>query len=74
MPFEIPQLESTGFIILKIAAIVGMALYVVFAFVVLKQVNIMTQTLEVNFEKPLRIAAALHLFTAILVFIYSIIM
>ena len=74
MLFETPPLESTGWFFVKIGAIIGMALYVVFAVIVSKQVGIMTQTLEINFEKPLKLFSTLHLIASVFVFIYSILM
>jgi len=35
-------------------------IYIVFAFVIVKQVGKMTETLEVGFEAPLRFLALLH--------------
>jgi len=50
--------------VVKIFVIVGLVVYFVFAFVVLKQVNKMTDTLEVGFEKQIRFIALLHLIFA----------
>lgn len=45
--------------------IVGLSLYIIFAFVVVRQVNQMTDTLEVGFEGPIRFAAWLHFLFAL---------
>lgn len=61
----IPDLESGLFIGLEIFMISGLVVYLVFALVVVRQVNQMTDTLEVGFETPIRLAAWLHLIFAI---------
>ncbi|KKR11249.1 MAG: hypothetical protein UT39_C0009G0009 [Candidatus Woesebacteria bacterium GW2011_GWA1_39_21] len=68
------QLRDSGFFILKIASVVLLALYFVYAFIIVRQVNLMTQTIDVAFKKPLKVFAALHLIYALLVLLYAIIM
>lgn len=51
--------------IFEIAVLAAGIFYVIFALVVVKQVNKMTDTLEVGFEAPLRFFALLHLLMAI---------
>lgn len=51
--------------IVKIFFLVGILVYVVFAAVVVRQVHLMTETLEVGFETPIRILAWLHLGVAL---------
>lgn len=58
------ELNSFIFIGVEIFAIVGLVLYLVFALVVLRQVKLMTDTLEVGFEGPILAAAWLHLILA----------
>lgn len=58
-------------LIVKIAAVIGLVIYVIFAFIVMKQVNLMTETLELDFERPIKAVAAFHLIYAIGVLIFA---
>jgi len=58
--------------IAKILVSFALLLYVGFAFVVLKQVNLMIETLQ-SLSLPLRVIAALHLAVAIFVFTLALI-
>lgn len=60
---------------LFITGAIGIAFvfYIIFAFVILKQVNKMTDTLEVGFEGVLRTLAILHLLFAVLAFIATLV-
>lgn len=51
--------------IFEVAVIGASIFYIIFAFVILKQVNKMTQTLEVGFEAPIKFFALVHLLLAI---------
>ncbi|EKE06391.1 MAG: hypothetical protein ACD_19C00014G0005 [uncultured bacterium] len=59
--------------IIKILVIILLGIYIVFAFVIVRQVQLMTDTLEVGFEKQLKFLAFLHFLFAIAVLIFSII-
>lgn len=52
--------EGFGYALLEIAVLAALAIYIIFAFVVVRQVGKMTETLEVGFEAPLRFLALLH--------------
>ncbi len=71
-----PELNLTGtaFFIVKIAAIVGLLVYNIFAFIVIKQVDLMTQTLEVDLEGVIRSIAVFHFIVSLCVLLYAIIM
>lgn len=58
--------------IVKILILILMTIYLVFAFVVVRQVQLMTDTLEVGFESQLRLLSFIHLLFAIAVLIFSI--
>jgi hypothetical protein len=58
--------------VVKIMVIVGLSLYCVFAFVIVRQVTHMIATLEVGFETPIRIFTFLHFFAALGLLILSI--
>ena len=56
-------------LVAKIFALVALGIYIVFALVVVRQVNLMVKTLEVGFEGIIKLVAWAHLFFAIIVFI-----
>lgn len=49
----------------RILIFIGLGLYSLFAGIVVRQVMLMTDTLEVGFEAPIRVVAFLHLFFAL---------
>lgn len=53
--------------------LVAFFLYIIFSFVIVRQVQLMTLTLEVGFETQLKILSYLHLAFAILVFLAALI-
>ncbi len=59
--------------VIKILVIILLGIYIVFAFVIVRQVQLMTDTLEVGFEKQLKFLSFLHFLFAIAVLIFSII-
>lgn len=62
----------TFWLVAKAAILLFLILYMIFATVVVRQVKLMTETLEVGFEKPIRTLALGHLIFSVLVFILSI--
>ena len=74
MPIDPGQLRESGFFLLKIGSIVLLTLYFVFAFIIVKQVNLMTRTLDVALKKQLKVFAYIHLAYSLLVLMYAIIM
>ena len=63
--------ESILTFVFKAMTLVAVGVYVVFATVVVRQVYLMTQTLRVGFETPIRMIAWLHLFFALIVLLLS---
>lgn len=57
--------------VIKILASFTLLLYIGFAFVVVKQVNLMTEVLQ-QLELPLKAIATIHLILAIFVFLLAI--
>jgi len=57
----------------KIFVLFGMAIYVVFGFVVVRQVKLMTDTLQLGFEGFIRLLSYVHLLFTIAVFIFALI-
>jgi hypothetical protein len=58
--------------VIKIFVIILLAIYIVFAFVIVRQVQLMTDTLVIGFEKQLKFLAFLHFLFAIAVLVFSI--
>ena len=54
--------------IAKIFVLFALGLYIVFAFVVIKQVSLMTRTVEVGLEGFIKLIAWAHLIFAVVVF------
>lgn len=68
------MLTSFSFLgVLKILVLFGVGLYIVFAAVVVKQVQIMTDTIKVGLETPIKIISYLHLAFAVLVFLFALV-
>lgn len=57
--------------IVKLLFLFALVIYLIFASVVVRQVYLMTETVKVGFEFPVRIIAWLFLFSAILVFLIA---
>lgn len=65
-------IELTNFniwIVIKIFALAALALYIIFAIVITRQVKVMTATLTLGFESIVRFLSIIHLLFAILVFV-----
>jgi hypothetical protein len=59
--------------ILKIVAIVLLSMYLIFALVVVRQVKMMTSTLQIGFEGLAKMFSYVHLIFAVLVLLFAII-
>ena len=68
----LPVLGMSIWALIKILVLIILALYIIFALVVVRQVQLMTDTLEVGFEWQLRIIAFIHLIFAIGVLIFAV--
>jgi len=64
-------MEFTATLIAKIAILLILAIYAIFATVILKQVSLMTKTLEVGFETPIKFVAIVHFLLAIGTFLVA---
>jgi len=60
-------------IVIKIFSVVILGMYVIFAFVITRQVKVMTDTLTLGFESVAKFLSFFHLIFAILVFLTAII-
>ena len=56
------------YFIIKIALLIFLSLYIIFAGIVVKQIRVMTDTLEVGFEKPIKIIGFVHFAFSVIVF------
>lgn len=66
---DLPLVVTDSFLVLfEGFLIVGLLIYLVFALVVIRQTNQMTETLEVGFEAPIKILAWIHLFVTLATF------
>lgn len=59
--------------LIKILVIILLGIYIVFAYVLVRQVQLMTDTLVIGFEKQIKFLAFIHFLFAIAVLIFSII-
>ncbi len=71
-PFSNLELVTDIWFVVKIMFLIGMGLYLIFAFVIIRQTHHMTNTLQVGFETPIRLFAWLHLFAAIGLLLFAI--
>lgn len=66
-----PEINFPIWFFVKIAFLFAALFYVFFAAVVVRQVYLMTQTLQVGLETPLRIVAWMHIAFAVGVFLLA---
>lgn len=71
MSATIPLLGVSLWLIVKIFVLFGLAIYLVFALVMVKQVKLMTGTLNLPLEKFVILLSYAHLVFAVLVFILA---
>jgi hypothetical protein len=67
--FNTPSIIWT---IVKIFFIVGLFVYFVFAAVVVRQIDIMTKSIKLQFELPIKILGLIHLLFALGLLIFTI--
>ncbi len=58
--------------VVKVLVIILLGIYIIFSYVIIRQVQLMTDTLVIGFEKQLKFLAFLHFLFAIAVLIFSI--
>jgi len=58
--------------IIKVLVLVFISIYIIFALVLIKQVKLMTTTIEIGFESQLKFLSILHFLFSIAVLIFSI--
>jgi hypothetical protein len=70
----IPIIGIDFWLIIKIAALVLLGMYLVFAWVIVRQVRLMTDTLQLGFEGPTKLLAYIHMIFAIFVFLAALLL
>ena len=69
----LPLLNLNIWPIVKIFVLFGFGLYIIFALVVVRQVQLMTKTIQMNFEVPVKMLAIAHFILAVGVFLFALI-
>lgn len=69
----VPEVGLSFVLVGKIFALIGLAIYIVFALVVVRQVTLMTDTIEVGLELFIKLIAWAHLIFAVFVFLTALI-
>ena len=70
---ETIQISEAVWGVVTLFVLVGLGVYVVFAGVVVRQVKLMTDTLEVGFEMPIRLFSLILLVVSIAMFLYALV-
>jgi hypothetical protein len=65
--------SSAAWLVVKLAFLMGILLYVIFAYIVTKQVKLMNDTIEVGFENAMKIVSYIHFAISIFIFILAMI-
>lgn len=69
----IPLIGISVWLVAKIFVLIALAIYIVFAAVIVKQVSLMIKTIKVGFEAPIKFVAWGHLLFALGIFVLAII-
>jgi hypothetical protein len=59
--------------IVKIFFLFGLGLYIIFALVVVRQVQLMTKTIHMSFEIPVKFLVGVHFLFAVAVFLLALV-
>lgn len=69
----IPIIGIELWLVIKILACILLGMYIIFSLVVVRQVKMMTDTLQLGFEGPVRFLAYAHLIFAVTVLIAALV-
>ena len=69
----LPILGVSVWLIAKVLVLFALTIYAIFAFVVVRQIQLMTDTLEVGFEAPIRFLGISHLIFSLVIFVLALI-
>jgi hypothetical protein len=64
-------LNSTVLLVSKIIALLGLSVYLLFSYIVLKQVSVMTQIVSGNLNPIIKLFSRLHFFVAVFVLLLA---
>lgn len=73
MTEALPIVGVSVWLIAKVLVLIALAIYGIFAFVVLRQIQLMTDTLEVGFEAPIRMLGISHLALSLVIFVLALV-
>lgn len=68
------QLVTSVLLVIKLFVLLGLGIYVVFAAIIVRQEQLMAQTVAETYHPLLRLATVIHLLAAVGVFITAIIL
>ncbi|HKY74464.1 MAG TPA: DUF5657 family protein [Patescibacteria group bacterium] len=63
--------DQTPLLVLKMAMLVGLSLYAVFALVIIRQVGLMTQTVKTSLNGTLRLISYAHMAATVVVWLLA---
>ena len=69
-----PEITTYVFLILKALTLFGLGMYIIFAFVILRQEQLMADVLKESFEPVLRLASFLHMIASVVIFFLAILL
>ncbi len=69
----ITEISGPLWVGVKILILLALALYILFSGIIVRQVVLMTNTLEVGFETPIKLMAIIHLFFALGTFLFALV-
>lgn len=67
----IPLTGVSIWLVAKIFVLIAILLYLVFSLVIVRQVKLMIETVEVDFENQIKALSYVHLAFAVIVFIFA---
>ena len=67
----IPLIGISVWLVAKIFVLIALAIYIIFAAVIVKQVSLMIKTVKVGFEAPIKFVAWGHLLFALGIFVVA---
>lgn len=69
-----PEVSGYVFVVLKILCLIGIALYGVFAGILVRQEQLMAGVLEESFEPMIRMLVIIHLILVVVLFLFALIL
>lgn len=66
------QFGPSILLVFKLAILLFLIIYIIFAGIVVKQVRIMTETLQVGMEQTIRMLSVVHFIISLIVFVLAV--